>query len=38
MYTAAYNYVSCVTGEDWHLRRTNWCGEPAELLEDEVEL
>ena len=24
------------TGDDWHLRRTNWCGEAAEILDDEV--
>ena len=24
------------TGEGWHLRKTNWCGEEAEILEDEV--
>lgn len=24
------------SGEHWHLRKTNWCGDPAELLADEV--
>jgi len=23
-------------GDGWHLRKTNWCGEEAEILEDEV--
>ncbi|XP_064401493.1 ubiquitin carboxyl-terminal hydrolase 40-like isoform X3 [Halichondria panicea] len=24
-----------LTGGDWHLQRTNWCGEAADVLEDE---
>ena len=23
-------------GEEWHLRKTNWCGEASDLLDDEV--
>jgi len=23
-----------VTEDDWHLRKTNWCGEAADLLDD----
>lgn len=23
-------------GRDWHLKKTNWCGEAAENLTDEV--
>ena len=25
-----------MSGDAWHLRRTNWCGEAAETLDDEV--
>ena len=25
-----------LTGDCWHLRKTNWCGEEADVLEDEV--
>ena len=23
-------------GKQWHLRRTNWCGEAADVLDDDV--
>ncbi|XP_071803820.1 ubiquitin carboxyl-terminal hydrolase 40-like isoform X1 [Asterias amurensis] len=26
--------MSGVTGDQWHLRKTNWCGEPTEFLQD----
>ena len=26
------------TGDQWHLRRTNWCREAVEVLEDEVSI
>jgi len=25
-----------MSGDQWHLRKTNWCGEAAEILDDEV--
>ena len=26
--------ISFYSGDDWHLRKTNWCGEAAEMLND----
>ena len=36
-----YAHVLCVTihgllGTQWHLHKTNWCGEATDVLEDEV--
>ena len=31
-----WQFYFCFLGDDWHLRKTNWCGEEAEILEDEV--
>ena len=28
-------YLHCV-GDEWHLRKTNWCGEAADILDSEV--
>ena len=28
--------MSGVTGDQWHLRKTNWCGESTEFLQDTV--
>ena len=39
MHVYMYMHVSCIcnfAGDEWHLRRTNWCGEAAEILDDEV--
>ena len=34
---AVNHVVLCnIIGEQWHLQRTNWCGEVADVLEDEV--
>ena len=24
----------CFVGDNWHLRKTNWCGEAGEMLND----
>ena len=29
-------YLMKYLGEEWHLRKTNWCGEAADILDDEV--
>ena len=28
--------IHIAVGDEWHLRKTNWCGEAAEILDDEV--
>lgn len=33
------NITACVlahVGDEWHLRKTNWCGEAADILDNEV--
>lgn len=29
-------FFSLLLGLEWHLRKTNWCGEMGEVLDDEV--
>ena len=29
-----HGFVSCFSGDNWHLRKTNWCGEAGEMLND----
>ena len=27
-------FLYAISGDAWHLRKTNWCGEEADLLDD----
>ena len=38
MFNALTHIIHVCTGDQWHLRRTNWCREAVEVLEDEVSI